>query len=518
MPALRVHDFASFVHADNASILTSELKHLAEHKRFPRRAWVNVWDVQSSHQYLLLPTGTQQELESAAMLRGASLLGLADGEVTLATAVGSTRAARGRQKTELSFFAAESEAMRQRLRPIVDAGFLVDGVTTPCGALWSQARLRRPALPREAHAYVALGSAFSALAIFSNGFFLYGKDLNWGYAAPRGGAPVIDREDLAGRMFAELRRSFLFVKQYWEEDVSQVLLCGEMPEIRSLTVPLIERLGIEVETLDTLDGIEATGLPEGFADQAATFRLASSIAVEPSPANLLPVEIAVQHVNRTRRRVMAAGLAAAVVLAAFLYGLTNFVIDDTGQGSPKGQRYESSGTNVVPTFRSATTSAARSATTRRPSQQGPSTDAQNAPSTVQGPSPVAVNDTARQGDHSPAAAPNVGARASIADVTTVPRQRPRETLKPVGTTLRSPPTSIPEPATEADPKVGSILFSEQRRLAIIDGRIVRPGDRLGTGFVQAIDRDSVVITTAAGRSKRLLLNRPQILRLEPTGQ
>jgi Tfp pilus assembly PilM family ATPase len=492
MPLLRVHDFASFVHADNASILTSELKHLAEHKGFPRRAWVNVWDVQSSHQYILLPSAPQQQLESAARQRGASLLGLDDGEVTFATAVGSTRAARGRQKTELSFFAAGSEAIRQRLRPILDAGFVVDGVTTSCGALWSQARLRRPAMPREVHAYVALGSAFSALAIFSDGFFLYGKDLNWGYAASRPGVPVIDREDLAGRIAAELRRSFLFLKQYWEEDVSQVLLCGEMPEIRSLTVPLIERLGIEVETLDTLDGIDTAGLPEGFADQAATFRLASSIAVEPSPANLLPVEITAEHVTRIRHRVMAAGLAAAIVLAAFLYGLTNFVVEDAAQGVPS---------KVEGPILSAVEGRGRSAVG----------------------SGVNVNNTVRQGSAS--SAPNVS-KPQVADVTTESRQQP----KPVGTTARQPragqvgrtrrtsTTSLPEPATETDPQVRSILFSEERRLAIIDGRIVRPGDRLGTGFVQAIDRDSVVITTAAGRTKRLLLHRPQILGLEPARQ
>jgi hypothetical protein len=39
-------------------------------------------------------------------------------------------------------------------------------------------------------------------------------------------------ESLADRLSMELRRSFLYLKQYWEEDVSQVLLCGDMPEIR----------------------------------------------------------------------------------------------------------------------------------------------------------------------------------------------------------------------------------------------------------------------------------------------
>ena len=290
--ALRVHHFASLSSADSSQALTAELKALLERKRFPRRAWVNLWDVRSSHQYLLLPSAPASELESMARHHGASVLGMRAADVTVATTIGSTRGEPGHHlKTELSFFAAGSREVRQRLQPLLDAGFLVEGVTTPCGALWSQSRLRRPSLPGGVHAHVALGVSQSALGIFSNGLLLYARDLDWGYAAAAGAAPApLDREALAGRLSAELRRSFLYLKQYWEDEVSQVLLCGDMPEIRSLTAPLIERLNIEVETLDTLEGIDTASLPDGFADQAARFRLASSIAVEPPPVNLLPVE------------------------------------------------------------------------------------------------------------------------------------------------------------------------------------------------------------------------------------
>jgi hypothetical protein len=122
---------------------------------------------------------------------------------------------------------------------------------------------------------------------------------------------------------AELRRSFLYLKQYWEQDVSHVLLCGDMPDIRSLTAPLIDRLNIEVETLDTLDGIDAATLPEGFAERAPTLRLASSIAVEPPPVNLLPVDVTASRTSRTGQRIAVFGSAAAVVLGAFLYAQAN---------------------------------------------------------------------------------------------------------------------------------------------------------------------------------------------------
>ena len=317
-----MHNFASVTHLDNAQALTAELKALSS---FSRRAWVNLWDVRSSHQYLLLPSASDAELESRARRHGASVLGMNDLDVTVATSIGAMRGEPGHHpKREVSFFAAGSDDIRARLRPIVEAGFIIEGVTTPCGALWAQARLRRPSLPGEVHAHVALGVTQSALGIFGDGALLYARDLDWGYAAPSIGTPVAhDRDLLADRLATELRRSFLYLKQYWEQDVSQVLLCGDMPEIRSLTAPLIDRLNIEVETLDTLDGIDTATLPAGFAERAPTLRLASSIAVEPPPVNLLPVEVTAIRTNKTARRIVAMGSAAAVVIGAFLYGQAN---------------------------------------------------------------------------------------------------------------------------------------------------------------------------------------------------
>jgi hypothetical protein len=171
----RVHHFASVTHLDDAQALTAELKTLTS---FSRRAWVNLWDVRSSHQYLLLPSAPDPELESRARHHGASVLGISPLDVTVATSMGATRGEPGHHpKREVSFFAAASDEIRLRLRPIIDAGFIVEGVTTPCGALWSQARLRRPSLPGEVHAHVVLGLSQSAVGIFADGALLYARDL-----------------------------------------------------------------------------------------------------------------------------------------------------------------------------------------------------------------------------------------------------------------------------------------------------------------------------------------------------
>ena len=330
--AFRVHHFASMSHLDNLQALTAELKALLERGSYPRRAWVNLWDVRSSHQYLLLSAARESELEAMARHHGASMLGMNDVDVTVAGSIGATRGEAGHDpKREVSFFAAGSQEICARLRPIVDAGFLVEGVTTPCGALWAQARLRRASLPGEVHAHIALGANQSALGIFGDGALLYARDLDWGYAAPTvATAAAHDRDVLADRLAAELRRSFLYLKQYWEQEVSQLLLCGDMPEIRSLTAPLIERLNIEVETLDTLEGIDVA-LPDGFADRAATFRLASAIAVEPPPVNLLPIGVTANRTSKTSQRIVAAGTAAAVAFGAFLYARANMTRIDAAR-------------------------------------------------------------------------------------------------------------------------------------------------------------------------------------------
>lgn len=315
----RVHQFASLDEVESSLALTAALKALLQNESFPRRACVNLWRLQSSHQYRRLPAAPEPQLRIAAHEYGASVLGMHAEDVTVSTVAGAVQQdSPYSRKTEVSFFAASTRDIRDLLKPILDAGFTVDAVTTPCGALWSQARLRRPSVPGEPHAYVALGATQSAFGIFADGLLLYGRDLDWGFTAAQAGVrSVLDRETIASRLSLELRRSFLYVKQFWEPDVSQVVLCGEMPEIRSLTGPLIDRLNVEVETLDTLDGLDPETLPVGFADRVSSFRLASAIAAEPPPANLRPV--AVPRSSRRLLRGSAIGTAAAITIAAILY-------------------------------------------------------------------------------------------------------------------------------------------------------------------------------------------------------
>ena len=445
---VRLHGIASMPTSDAGQELVSKLRSLIRDRAFPARAWVNLWDVKSVHQYVLLPFAPARELAATARQRAAAALGLNESEIAIATSVGATRGESQHAKREVTFFAASVHELSERLKPIEAAGFHVEGVTTPCGALWSLALLRRSDTPRQVHAHVALGARESALAIFSGRLLLYARDLGWGYAdGAEDGAVPLERDMLASRLSTELRHSFLYLKQYWDHDVSQVLLSGDMPEIRSLTVPLIERLNIEVETLDSLVGFDLSNLPPGFSDHVAAFRLSSAIAALPSPANLAQSELAVGRVPTSAKWILAAGVAAGVALLVFLSARSQVAPDATEP---------------------------RVAVVERPA----------VPPAIPAPEPeprIRFEDLA-------AAEPPDATQA-------------RESPTPAA--VAAPNPAAPIPGAEPLHRITGIMLSAGRRLALVDGRIVSLGDRVGPDTVREIRADAVVLTDDAG-DERLL--------------
>lgn len=110
------------------------------------------------------------------------------------------------------------------------------------------------------------------------------------------------------------------------------------------------------------------------------------------------------------------------------------------------------------------------------------------------------------GGHSqrPAVSPDVAQLAAppAVDVTNAPSW-PRDLFRP-----SDPPPAVAE--VTPDPVVQTILYSPQRSVALVDGKIVKVGDRLGAGSVIEIERDAVVIETPSGGRKRLALRSPTL--------
>jgi len=289
-----------------------------------RRAWVTVWGLSSAHQLMALPPAKSRALAQLARREAAAEVDLLrQTDVISGIMAGSSRTIFPEPaKRDVVFVAASAADVRTKVQPLLDAGFAIDGVTTPPLALCSIGRLRRGMLPGAPVAFLALGSGMTALAIVRDGVLLFAREMSWGYQGP--GARPFDREQFAAKLGAELRRSFLFFKQKTRAEVAQVVMCGDAPEIRSLTAPLIMDLDLEVETLDTLEGIAVDALPEpaeGFREQVAKFRLAWAMAADGAPpVNLLPPELVLRRRASRHAFALASGIAAALAVGVIVYG------------------------------------------------------------------------------------------------------------------------------------------------------------------------------------------------------
>jgi hypothetical protein len=90
------------------------------------------------------------------------------------------------------------------------------------------------------------------------------------------------------------------------------------------------------------------------------------------------------------------------------------------------------------------------------------------------------------------------------DPPSTPPARPTPPPVLVRRTVRPPDATEPR---QPDPVVSSILYSSHRRVALIDGRIVGPGDRIGANVVHSIEPDAVIVLMADGQTRRLQLSR-----------
>ncbi|PYR29098.1 MAG: hypothetical protein DMF92_12580, partial [Acidobacteria bacterium] len=148
---------------------------------------------------------------------------------------------------------AAANEVSAAVQPLVDAGLHVQSVVTPALALMSLARLRRAFIvPDATEAYVALEERMTSFALVRNGALVAARDFAWGYLGESfGDQQPRPREEIAARLADELEDFFgaMCIRGGAE---AQVCICGSLPELRSMTVPLMERLDLEVETLDSL--------------------------------------------------------------------------------------------------------------------------------------------------------------------------------------------------------------------------------------------------------------------------
>lgn len=192
------------------------------------------------------------------------------------------------------------------LAAFVDAGFVIDAVITPEEALAVVARERnRPQLPGGT-AWIALSRHGAALVILSGADVLYSRRIAWRYKKhSRLNDQLLQRYLLVSHLAPELQHGIDVVRAEHGIAVDSAVTCGDLPDLRSLTMCLIEEVDLEVETLDSLDGFDVTrsALADRAIEYASVVRLAAAATAVPSVPG--------SQAGRWWRR----GAAAAILIA-----------------------------------------------------------------------------------------------------------------------------------------------------------------------------------------------------------
>ena len=336
-------------------------------------------------------------------------------------------------------------AAASALAPLIAAGFKIERVVTPCNALGALSRVHF-VRGEDAICWVAINTAGVAIVAIRPGQQIYAHSFPWdsNVGATGSQARLLQRYSLVAFLAPEVTRALAAARAIGTP-VRALITCGNLPDLRALTMPLIEELDLEVETLDSLDGLHVKpAVAERLRELAASIRLACAGAIARGTRPWDDSKRVAAH------RTAALIRAAAVVRALALLG-----------GAYMAYRYWAESREAAVTAPQA--------------------------------SPVATSGVAP----APEAAPTEAAPAPSVTGMTAPTAPAASTAPAVG----------PAMLTDRLPRVTAILVSNDRRFATIDdGRVVGIGDTIGRRTVVGIDERMVTLSEPSGARIRIGLD------------
>jgi hypothetical protein len=396
-----------------------------------RRASVVVWSGRTVHRQVMVTNGTYESMRAEAMA-AVFATGMLTNPVWADISVASPLDANATHRPVLITMASAAD-MADALHPLREAGIRLSAVTTPAAMLGSLARWRRVAGPGVIEPYVAFDEQATCIALVRGGVLLAARELPWGYVqADYAGSALRARDDIATRLGDAIDELVASVGGTHAE-IGQVCVCGGLPDLRSMSATLRERLDKEVEPLDFTFGIDAAQLPppvEALRERGAELRLAWAAAAEWPPAiNLL---------RARRRHTSTVWLARAAVIAGAAAGLgSSWWLVEHGRIWPARH-------TAAKTAQAVTTPA-----------------------------------------------------AAASSASAVPMPAGKEPVRPL--------PDGEEPTLPLDAALRTILFSPDRPLAIVDGRVIGVGDEVGGARVVQITAVAVMLRDGQGRLRRLTL-------------
>jgi hypothetical protein len=401
------------------------------------------------------------------------------------------------------------------IEPLTKAGFRVARVVTPCNALGALARLR---VSRSGGAMCWLGINRNGVAIvvIRPGKLLYSHSFAWDSSVGSSGsqARLLQRYSLVAFLAPEVRRALAAARQKGTT-VDGIVTCGNLPDLRSLTMPLIEELDIEVETLDSLEGlVVAPGAADRLLEAASSIRLACAGAVARETRSI--DEDKRRRMRRTTRVASVLRVAAVVALLAgaayWYYSRIRPAASPTKSPAPATRT-----ASVTPRPAPTPTPIPASGATIPPKSGTSSPGAAPSPPPATGAVPRPPSATPVSGSlppssvlRPPPSAPVSGPQSPRSQGTL--SSSPHRADKPVATSPASNParredTPMPELLKDPVPRVTAILVSADRRLATVgdQGQIIGVGDTVGQRTVVAIDDKTVLLREPSGVRIRVAL-------------
>ncbi len=456
-------------------------------------------------------------------------------------------------------------AIKPLLAPLVGAGFRVERAISPCNALAALARLRMPR-GDGATCWLAINRTGVAMIVVRPGQQLYSHSFAWDSNVGSSGsqARLLQRYSLVAYLAPEIRRAMAAAREKGTQ-IDAIVTCGNLPEIRSLTMPLIEELDVEVESLDSLEGlIVSPDALDRLSEVAASLRMACA-GVIARPTRRWDESKRPAGPRTPLRLAGAAAVILAVLGLAWWATGTRPKLDAIAVAkTPAPPRpianapASKPASNPPPVQTPATTSSPVATAPQEPSTSrstppalspAPKAQASNPPPQTRAaaqktPPPPPATSTALSGAARRAAAPPPPASAPPPTLTPLspPKPapphpapagataagRPSVTAPPLNALTRPADTSeaargrmaengqgarvpahpavMPELLKDPVPRVTAILVSSDRRIATIDdGRVIAVGDVVGKRIVVAIDDRAIVLREPSGVQIRVAL-------------
>jgi hypothetical protein len=238
----------------------------------------------------------------------------------------------------------------------------------------------------------------------------------------------------------------------YDAPVSSVVVCGNLPDLRSLAMLLIEETDLDVETLDSSD-VLAPAVAQRI-DCAAGLQLAAAVTAPPDRAPAAHAADRAGGGHQARRSFFTAPAMRSLVGAAAVVLCASWATMQVAGSTPAASAFP----------------------------DGFAVMAKVDPPAASAPQPEATIGRLNPDPAPPPAPP-------------VPRSNPPRTERIV--VARPIPV---EPLIAADPlpRVDGIAIAATRRLAIVDGAIVGVGDRVGRRTVKRIETDGVTLRDPGG--------------------